>query len=160
MARYIDADLIPYVESENGVLDDFAYRYDINEIPTADVVPKSEVERLEREVETLKDNNEHLAVLLVEEKAEVAMGIFAEIERMCIDTFGNFNHRVFAELKKKYTDGTCSKKEQVEVVRCKDCAHRLTHECHLLFDTDDNKEYYLAMGEDFFCADGERKEQT
>ena len=56
--------------------------------------------------------------------------------------------------------GTCSKTEQVEVVRCKDCAHRLTHECHLLFDTDDNKEYYLAMGEDFFCADGERKEQT
>ena len=39
---------------------------------TADVVPKSEVERLEREVETLKDNNEHLAVLLAEEKAEVA----------------------------------------------------------------------------------------
>ena len=38
MARYIDADKIPYVESEDGVLDDFAYRYDINEIPTADVV--------------------------------------------------------------------------------------------------------------------------
>lgn len=38
MARYIDADLIPYVESENGVLDDFAYRYDINEIPSADVI--------------------------------------------------------------------------------------------------------------------------
>ena len=46
MARYIDADLIPYVESENGVLDDFAYRYDINEIPTADVVPKEEVDKL------------------------------------------------------------------------------------------------------------------
>ena len=38
MARYIDADLIPYVTSENGVLEDYAYRYDINEIPTADIV--------------------------------------------------------------------------------------------------------------------------
>lgn len=35
---------------------------------------------------------------------DVAEEIFAEIERMCIDTFGNFNHRVFAELKKKYTE--------------------------------------------------------
>lgn len=34
---------------------------------------------------------------------DVAEKIFAEIDRMCIDTFGNFNHRVFAELKKKYT---------------------------------------------------------
>ena len=34
--------------------------------------------------------------------SEVAREIFAEIERVCIDTFGNFNHRVFAELKKKY----------------------------------------------------------
>ena len=38
-------------------------------------------------------------------KREVAEEIFAEIDRMCIDTFGNFNHRVFAELKKKYTEG-------------------------------------------------------
>ena len=35
---------------------------------------------------------------------EIAEEIFAEIDRMCIDTFGNFNHRVFAELKKKYTE--------------------------------------------------------
>ena len=35
---------------------------------------------------------------------KVAEKIFAEIDRMCIDTFGNFNHRVFAELKKKYTE--------------------------------------------------------
>ena len=38
MSRYIDADKIPYVISENGCLDDLAYRYDINEVPTADVV--------------------------------------------------------------------------------------------------------------------------
>ena len=36
--------------------------------------------------------------------SEVAREIFEEIDRMCIDTFGNFNHRVFAELKKKYTE--------------------------------------------------------
>lgn len=29
--------------------------------------------------------------------------IFEEIDRMCIDTFGNFNHRAYAELKKKHT---------------------------------------------------------
>lgn len=38
MSRYIDADKIPYVISEDGCLDDFAYRYDINEVPAADVV--------------------------------------------------------------------------------------------------------------------------
>ena len=37
-------------------------------------------------------------------RSEVAREIFEEIDRMCIDTFGNFNHRVFAELKKKYTE--------------------------------------------------------
>lgn len=38
MPRYIDADKIPYVQSEDGCLDDYAFRYDINEIPAADVV--------------------------------------------------------------------------------------------------------------------------
>lgn len=32
--RLIDADKIEYVQSENGCLDDYAYRYDINEMPT------------------------------------------------------------------------------------------------------------------------------
>ena len=36
-------------------------------------------------------------------KADGERESFKEIERMCIDTFGNFNHRAFAELKKKYT---------------------------------------------------------
>ena len=34
--RLIDADKIPYVISENGCIDDCAYRYDINELPTID----------------------------------------------------------------------------------------------------------------------------
>ena len=50
----------------------------IENLPSADVVPKSEVEklvqdgtRLGQENETLKDNNEHLAVILEETKAEI-----------------------------------------------------------------------------------------
>ena len=40
--RLIDADKIEYVQSENGCLDDYAYRYDINEMPT--IIPAEEVE--------------------------------------------------------------------------------------------------------------------
>ena len=37
-------------------------------------------------------------------QADVAREIFAEIDSLCIDTFGNFSYRRFAELKKKYTE--------------------------------------------------------
>ena len=50
----------------------------IEDLPSADVVPKSEVEelvqdgtRLVQENETLKDNNEHLAVMLQEARIEL-----------------------------------------------------------------------------------------
>lgn len=36
--------------------------------------------------------------------SELAREILAEIERMCFDPFGIFNHRAFAKLKKKYTE--------------------------------------------------------
>ena len=39
--RLIDANAIPFVESEDGCPDDYAYRYDINELPT---VIEAEVE--------------------------------------------------------------------------------------------------------------------
>ena len=42
--RLVDADAIEYVISENGCKDDFAYRYDINELQT--IVP-AEAERSE-----------------------------------------------------------------------------------------------------------------
>ena len=32
--RLIDADKIPFLESENGCIDDYAFRYDINEMTT------------------------------------------------------------------------------------------------------------------------------
>ena len=136
MARYIDADLIPYVKSENGVLDDFAYRYDINEIPTADVAPKSEVERLVdkwigsgeltpdektlRLIEALRDEakryeryyfNHEYDKLIAEAKAEVARAILDEIEKE-IDSIRGMNFAMqsldhfIAELKKKYTEAS------------------------------------------------------
>ncbi|MEL4862454.1 hypothetical protein AAEU42_14540 [Pseudoflavonifractor phocaeensis] len=37
--RLIDADKIPYVQNEDGVLEDFAYRYDVNTLPTVEAMP-------------------------------------------------------------------------------------------------------------------------
>lgn len=52
---------------------------------------------------------------IVEAKAEVAREIFEEIERTCVDTFGNFyigaTHGAFAELKKKYVPQEETKNE-------------------------------------------------
>ena len=62
-----------------------AVRKALQMTPTADVVPT--VSKMEQV------------------KLEVAREIFEEIDAMCIDLFGNFNHRRFAELKKKYTEG-------------------------------------------------------
>ena len=47
---------------------------------------------------------EHLHKRGYRKASDVAREIFEEIDHMCIDTFGNFNHRRFAELKKKYTE--------------------------------------------------------
>ena len=90
MPRYIDADNFRKIMIKRfgciPCLTDYSEtsRYDIpiddalNLAPSADVVPKSEVEklvqdgtRLGQENQTLKDNNEHLAVMLEEAKSEV-----------------------------------------------------------------------------------------
>ena len=102
----------------------------IEDLPSADVVEVGELKC--QEIETLKDNNEHLAVMLEEAKAEVdclkynlkavleeipetkrefASEIFAEIEKIAILTdylsVKDFytEHPLIAELKKKYTEG-------------------------------------------------------
>lgn len=111
----------------------------IDEQPTADVVPNSEVEnykqvaeyqqklamdryfeikRVEEEIETLKDANEHLAVMLEEAKQEVVREIFEEIEKLLksqeainkyksievVDlVFQDYLPMQVAKLKKKYT---------------------------------------------------------
>ena len=65
MSRYIDADKIPYVISEDGCLDDFAYRYDINEVPTADVVeiPEGGMGNLSDGYHTFNELYHHRAIL-------------------------------------------------------------------------------------------------
>ena len=108
--------------------------------PTADVVPKSEYDAVvsavdnstneflklhdayqnaKTEVETLKDTNEHLAVMLMEAKQEVAREIFEEIEKAIekckynqatpFGTEERYNPyaiiKQVAKLKKKYTEG-------------------------------------------------------
>lgn len=132
MARYINADkTMEEIERIGGhnlcEWDTIGVKALIDRQPTADIVPKSEVEelltrlnnayekidmaeddveRLEQENEALKDTNEHLAVLLAEAKSEVAREIFAEIYEDCFDQFGYIDYAAFAELKKKYTEGT------------------------------------------------------
>ena len=99
---------------ENGE----CYSPSMSKIPTADVVPKSEVERLEKEFEQLRDNNDYLvkeAVFAPMERAntiiavrqEVARHIFEEIDNLFdkYPTLRNIGGAAIAELKKKYTEG-------------------------------------------------------
>lgn len=78
---------------------------------TADVVPRSEVEELNRECESLgKTVNEASELIrklkgkVEEAKAEVAREIFEEIYEDCFDQFGHIDYEALAELKKKYTE--------------------------------------------------------
>lgn len=87
--------------------------------PTADVVPRSEVDALEHEIYRLKYILRSYALqygtvmgqqkVIDEIKREGAREIFEEIERTCVDSFGCFytgaTHGAFAELKKKYMEG-------------------------------------------------------
>lgn len=127
MARYIDADklinkMFPIGLVDNGkyTINAKAIKVAIDQTPTADVVPKSEVERLEKEVEQLRNNNDCLikeAVFAPMERAhtiiavrqEVAREIFEEIEPWLNDYRNNFCSGLqfitfLAELKKKYTE--------------------------------------------------------
>ena len=109
---------MPYIDTDallSNLPDDLPYKASVKRVlmqaPTANVVPKSEVEellmrlthayekidiaedeverleqdvtRLEQENETLKDSNEHLAVLLAESKSEVALEIIQDIAKAC-----------------------------------------------------------------------------
>lgn len=126
MARYTDVDALL-----SRLPDDLPYKASVKRVliqaPTADVAPKSEVEKLEHEIETLKDNNEHLAVMLEETKIELeamrgaansykmhyenlARKIFMDIDRVVEKySMGDIEYPAFlniiAEFKKKYTEG-------------------------------------------------------
>ena len=88
MARYIDADKINYtvrsfydghsIEGEIILkVRAVAFESDIDEMPVADVAPKS----------------------------EVAREIFEEIEKLHLHITNEFDVKRYAELKKKYTEG-------------------------------------------------------
>ena len=111
MARYIDADKL--IEKYERVIKDpwnkssapssWASAWecviaDIDDIPTADVVPKSEVERLQAEKDALIKN-------YAECMKDYAREIFAEIEKLHLHITNEFDLRRYNELKKKYTEG-------------------------------------------------------
>lgn len=127
MARYIDAELfmqklsrmIDYCEKNkdkkfNALNVLFQVGDAIMDCPDADVVPKSEVDRLEKEVERLQKYNADIAFKHYNDgKTEIASKIFEEIESMLVrytfeDGYGEYISTdledEFAELKKKYTE--------------------------------------------------------
>lgn len=106
MARYIDAELA--LELHNGEL----WAWDVPdlkeflaEVPTAHVVPKSEVDFLHK---TMAENAQRALEVTLEEienaKTEVARKIFEEIEREIKNHGITYAQRKIAELKKKYTE--------------------------------------------------------
>ena len=121
--RYIDADaLLENLKKQYG--EELGWQVTVNmsdvgmmieDAPTADVVPKSAVERLQEEADRYKryfyrhDYDEMIA----EAKAEVAREIFEEIEKYSEVAFAMGDYHtpiygigmgVFAALKKKYTE--------------------------------------------------------
>ena len=125
MARYIDADALESELFRDGIAGIFLnyprrIKFTIGEIrgmlkneriaPTADVVPRSEVEALEREIDRLKYILRSYALqygtvmgqqkVIDEIKREVAREIFEEM-----DILGTYNPTIYAELKKKYMEG-------------------------------------------------------
>lgn len=45
----------------------------------------------------------------------------------------------------------------VEVVRCRVCKHRNTHDCYLWVGTISDVDYLIATSDDFYCSYGERR---
>lgn len=119
MARYGDLDNLALKWMLASPKQRETFRQIIDEHPTADVVPKSEVEQLKEDVERLKDDNEYLQDKVFKVRIEVAREIFEEIEQIIekckyqqatpFGTEERYNPYVIikriAELKKKYMEG-------------------------------------------------------
>lgn len=119
MARYIDEKDVYKLVEPSGV--SRVHCSQIDELPRADVAPKSEVERLEhlraelsKEVYRLKDDNKFLQDRRFKEwsevKQEVAREIFEEIDKVMTDhACGAINdHWLYVrieEIEKKYLEG-------------------------------------------------------
>ena len=111
MERYIDADKAKELWSGDHPTQ-IAMRVIFDELPTADVAPKSEVKKLENTYNRAirKIDNKTITAIRIA-KQEVAREIFEEIEKMLIDSTHIPDCSRFvdidklAELKKKYTEG-------------------------------------------------------
>ena len=126
MARYIDADKMidgysttfPY---DLSYCDDGDLMEWLDAQPTADVVPKSEVEALKHQLEIIADEGEYWEGKYLVARSTVAREIFEEIEDIiknwefdhCSKETGYFVRKSYngtmivkclAELKKKYTE--------------------------------------------------------
>ena len=126
--RYIDADFLieqlqhaknsvwnknDHSKSMSEMIEDFCT--ELKNAPTADVVPKSEVERLQAEVDQLHallecgvfaNSVEDWQKFLNEKRAEDAREIFADFTKHKVCT-NEEDFRVLAELKKKYIPKDC-----------------------------------------------------
>lgn len=112
MPRYIDTSKVRIPE---GFFDDLNVPKLLNWLnnqPTAELVPKSEVEKLQEAYNNrLAKDIQTNADFVKYAKAEVAREIFAEIDRLMLDgVIGEkypakvINPDKYAELKKKYTE--------------------------------------------------------
>ena len=120
MPRYIDADKLIDKIFPIGLIDDGNYTINakavkvaIDKMPTADVVPKSEVNKWVRECEELQG-------WLIELEKEVVTEIFEEIDNKLHDMAVEYHnaghpeyfavcevvhHKVIRQVEKKYTEG-------------------------------------------------------
>ena len=136
MARYIDVEKIPYYldTSEEAPMEGrmIAYKSDIDKFPTADVAPKSEVDRLEYTLlgvmhsvdkwldgEELEQDEVNRAITMREKtlriienlKSDIVSGVMKEVRQTLLNmvlanSLGK-NYDIegrFAEIEKKYTE--------------------------------------------------------
>lgn len=107
MPRYIDADALAVKWMLANTQERETFRQIIDEEPTADVVPKSEVEMWQGALKAEELHNELTMEMakkaLTNAKAEIAREIFEELERKLLFV-GQASYSL-AEIKKKYTEG-------------------------------------------------------
>ena len=121
MARYIDADAFKQKLADKDIFFPALYANELNEMPTADVVPKSEVEELKAIIVDHKATECQWEEVYTNSKTEVAREIFEELENVlkivvipCVNEDGcitplrasywSIDPNDYAELKKKYTE--------------------------------------------------------
>lgn len=133
MSRYIDADRLwncrplppknkykdeRYMAGFNECMRGFAENIDKQiDIESDDLIPKSNVERLQVEVERLKAEiaqyqlDLHYSLCREDETAgKTARQIFAEIYEDCFDQFGYIDYDALAKLNKKYTEAATNER--------------------------------------------------